>query len=96
MDADLSHDPKYLAEFVRALDDGFDVVIGSRNIPGGDVEGWGMGRHFISKGGSLYSRSILGLPIKDLTSGYKASAGARSRRSTSRRSARQAAPSRSR
>lgn len=72
MDADLSHDPKYLAEFVRALDDGFDVVIGSRNIPGGDVEGWGMGRHFISKGGSLYSRSILGLPIKDLTSGYKA------------------------
>jgi dolichol-phosphate mannosyltransferase len=72
MDADLSHDVRYLPEFVRALDLGFDVVIGSRNIPGGNVEGWGAGRHFISKGGSLYSRAILGLGIKDLTSGYKA------------------------
>jgi dolichol-phosphate mannosyltransferase len=72
MDADLSHDVRYLPEFVRALDLGFDVVIGSRNIPGGNVEGWGAGRHFISKGGSLYSRTILGLPIRDLTSGYKA------------------------
>lgn len=72
MDADLSHDVKYLPDFVRALDDGADVVIGSRNIPGGGVLGWGLGRHFISKGGSLYSRTILGLDVKDLTSGYKA------------------------
>jgi dolichol-phosphate mannosyltransferase len=72
MDADLSHDARYLPDFQRALDDGYDVVIGSRNIPGGGVEGWGPGRHFISKGGSLYSRTILGLPIRDLTSGYKA------------------------
>jgi dolichol-phosphate mannosyltransferase len=72
MDADLSHDVRYLPDFVRALDDGADVVIGSRNIPGGGVEGWGPGRHFISKGGSFYSRTILGLRIKDLTSGYKA------------------------
>lgn len=72
MDADLSHDVKYLPDFVRALDNGADVVIGSRNIPGGGVEGWGLGRHFISKGGSLYSRTILGLSVKDLTSGYKA------------------------
>jgi dolichol-phosphate mannosyltransferase len=72
MDADLSHDVRYLPDFVRALDDGADVVIGSRNIPGGGVEGWGPGRHFISKGGSLYSRTILGLGIRDLTSGYKA------------------------
>lgn len=72
MDADLSHDVRYLPDFVRALDAGADVVIGSRNIPGGGVEGWGLGRHVISKGGSLYSRTILGLPIKDLTSGYKA------------------------
>jgi dolichol-phosphate mannosyltransferase len=72
MDADLSHDVKYLPDFVAALDDGADVVIGSRNIPGGSVEGWGLGRHFISKGGSLYSRTILGLPVRDLTSGYKA------------------------
>jgi dolichol-phosphate mannosyltransferase len=72
MDADLSHDTRYLPDFVRALDDGADVVIGSRNIPGGGVEGWGIGRHVISKGGSLYSRTILGLGVKDLTSGYKA------------------------
>jgi len=72
MDADLSHDVRYLPDFVRALDDGADIVIGSRNIPGGGVEGWGLGRHVISKGGSLYSRTILGLGVKDLTSGYKA------------------------
>jgi len=72
MDADLSHDAKYLKDFVRALDEGADVVIGSRNIRGGGVEGWGPGRHFISKGGSIYSRVILGLNVKDLTSGYKA------------------------
>ena len=72
MDADLSHDVRHLPSFVQALDDGADVVIGSRNIPGGGVEGWGLGRHIISKGGSLYSRSILGLDVKDLTSGYKA------------------------
>jgi dolichol-phosphate mannosyltransferase len=72
MDADLSHDVRYLPDFVRALDDGYDLVIGSRNISGGGVEGWGVGRHVISKGGSLYSRTILGLPVKDLTSGYKA------------------------
>jgi dolichol-phosphate mannosyltransferase len=72
MDADLSHDVRYLPDFFRALDEGADVVIGSRNIPGGGVEGWGLGRHVISKGGSLYSRTILGLEVKDLTSGYKA------------------------
>ncbi|MEM9187905.1 MAG: polyprenol monophosphomannose synthase [Myxococcota bacterium] len=72
MDTDLSHDPRYLPDFLRAVDAGADVVIGSRNIPGGSVEGWGLGRHVLSKGGSLYSRSILGLSIRDLTSGYKA------------------------
>lgn len=72
MDADLSHDPRYLADMFKAFDDGADLVVGSRNIPGGGVEGWGLGRHFISKGGSLYSRTILGLRVKDLTSGYKA------------------------
>jgi dolichol-phosphate mannosyltransferase len=72
MDADLSHDVRYLPDFVQSLDEGYDVVIGSRNIAGGGVEGWGLGRHILSKGGSLYSRAILGLPIRDLTSGYKA------------------------
>jgi dolichol-phosphate mannosyltransferase len=72
MDADLSHDVRYLPAFVRELDAGYDVVIGSRNIRGGGVEGWGFGRNFMSKGGSLYARSILGLGVSDLTSGYKA------------------------
>lgn len=72
MDADLSHDPKYLPAFVAALDRGADVVIGSRNIPGGGVRGWGVGRHALSKGGSLYSRVVLGLDVRDLTSGFKA------------------------
>ncbi|GAC1576829.1 MAG: polyprenol monophosphomannose synthase [Polyangiales bacterium] len=71
MDTDLSHDPQYLPQFFRELAQGADVVIGSRNIPGGGVEGWGLARHLISKGGSLYSRTILGLRVRDLTSGYK-------------------------
>jgi dolichol-phosphate mannosyltransferase len=72
MDTDLSHDPRYLPDFLEAIERGADVVIGSRNIPGGGVEGWGLGRHVLSKGGSLYSRTILGLRVRDLTSGYKA------------------------
>jgi dolichol-phosphate mannosyltransferase len=72
MDADLSHQPRYLEAFVRALDEGADVVVGSRNIAGGAVEGWGVGRQVLSKGGSLYSRVILGVSVRDLTTGYKA------------------------
>jgi dolichol-phosphate mannosyltransferase len=72
MDADLSHDPSYLPDFFRALENGASLVIGSRNMPGGGVEGWGPGRHLVSKGGSLYSRLILGVGVRDLTSGYKA------------------------
>jgi dolichol-phosphate mannosyltransferase len=72
MDTDLSHDAAYLPDFFRAFESGADVVVGSRNIPGGGVEGWGLGRHVLSKGGSLYSRLILGVGVKDLTTGYKA------------------------
>jgi len=71
MDTDLSHDPRYLPDFLRAFEQGADLVIGSRNVPGGGVDGWGPGRHILSKGGSLYSRMILGLGVRDLTSGYK-------------------------
>ena len=70
MDTDLSHDPRY-PDFLDAFAAGADVVIGSRNVPGGGVEGWGLGRHVLSKGGSLYSRTVLGLDVRDLTSGYK-------------------------
>jgi len=71
MDTDLSHDPRYLPDFLAAFESGADLVIGSRNVRGGGVEGWGLGRHILSKGGSLYSRTILGLDVRDLTSGYK-------------------------
>ncbi len=72
MDADLSHDACHLPAFFAALDAGADVVSGSRNVPGGRVEGWGIGRQLLSKGGSLYSRTILHVPVRDLTTGYKA------------------------
>ncbi|MCK6591256.1 MAG: polyprenol monophosphomannose synthase [Polyangiaceae bacterium] len=71
MDADLSHDPKYLPAFFQAFERGADVVLGSRNVPGGGVVGWGLGRHLLSKGGSLYSRVILGAGVRDLTTGFK-------------------------
>lgn len=72
MDADLSHDPAYIPRFVEAIEAGADVVLGSRNVPGGGVEGWGVGRHVLSKGGSLYARTILGVGVRDLTTGFKA------------------------
>jgi dolichol-phosphate mannosyltransferase len=72
MDADLSHDPAYLPAFIAAIAGGADLATGSRNIQGGGVEGWGLGRHLLSKGGSIYARTILGVPIRDLTTGYKA------------------------
>jgi len=72
MDADLSHDPHYLPRFFLAFEEGADVVVGSRNVDGRGVEGWWLGRHVLSKGGSLYSRIVLGVRVRDLTTGYKA------------------------
>ena len=69
MDADFSHKPKYLKELYETIQTN-DVVIGSRNIKGGAVEGWSALRNFISKGGSLYSRIVLNCPIRDLTGGF--------------------------
>ena len=70
MDADFSHNPKYLPEMIEKIKNN-DVVIGSRNMKGGAVQGWSLLRNFISKGGSLYSRVVLGFPpIYDLTGGY--------------------------
>jgi dolichol-phosphate mannosyltransferase len=69
MDADFSHNPKYIPEMLREIQT-YDAVIGSRNVRGGGVEGWSFVRNLISKGGSLYSRAVLGCPIKDLTGGF--------------------------
>ncbi len=71
MDADFSHDPKYLPIMLEKLKDN-DVVIASRNIKGGKVEGWGLIRNLISKGGSIYSKIVLNCKINDLTGGFNA------------------------
>lgn len=70
MDADFSHSPKYLPLFFTEIKDN-DLVIGSRYVKNGGVVNWGIIRKLISRGGSLYSRLILGLKIRDLTGGFK-------------------------
>jgi len=70
MDADFSHQPRYLPDFLREIKSA-DVVLGSRWVAGGGVENWSLSRKFISRGGSLYARTILGLGVKDLTGGFK-------------------------
>ena len=73
MDADFSHDPAVLPELLAPLLGGTaDLVIGSRYTPGGGVVDWGLGRRLISRGGSLFARLVLGLPVRDLTGGFKA------------------------
>src|SRR5581483_1617071 len=70
MDADFSHDPKYLPALLNAADDA-DLVLGSRYVPGGGVRNWGLLRRVISRGGGLYARALLGVDIHDLTGGFK-------------------------
>lgn len=70
MDADFSHDPADLPRLVEASADA-DLVIGSRYVSGGEIAEWGPLRRFVSRGGSTYARLILGLPIRDLTGGFK-------------------------
>jgi dolichol-phosphate mannosyltransferase len=76
MDSDFSHDPADLARLLAATDGGSagggaDLALGSRYVPGGGVSDWGMLRRFISEGGSLYARLVLGLRVRDLTGGFK-------------------------
>jgi len=71
MDADFSHDPSYLPLFLEKMGEGYDVVIGSRNIKGGGVRNWPLARRILSRGGSLYARAILGLGVTDATGGFK-------------------------
>jgi dolichol-phosphate mannosyltransferase len=68
MDADFSHDP---ADLPRLIGEDADLVLGSRYVPGGGVENWGLFRRALSRGGSLYARAVLGAPIRDLTGGFK-------------------------
>lgn len=70
MDADFSHNPRYLGELLEAAKDA-DLVLGSRYVPGGGVRDWGLLRRVISRGGGWYARTILRVDIRDLTGGFK-------------------------
>lgn len=70
MDADGSHQPEQLPRLVEALADA-DLVIGSRWVPGGSVVNWPAHRRLLSVGGNLYARALLGIPVRDVTSGYR-------------------------
>jgi dolichol-phosphate mannosyltransferase len=70
MDCDFSHDPKDVHRLVAASGEA-DLVLGSRGVPGGGVQGWPLLRRVISRGGSFYARTILGLKVRDLTGGFK-------------------------
>ena len=75
MDADFSHHPRYLPALLAGMDpdDGppVDVMIGSRYVPGGGIEGWPWRRHFMSKGVNLYARWLLGLKPKDCSGAFR-------------------------
>lgn len=71
MDADGSHQPEQLPALLAALADA-DVVLGSRWVAGGSVRNWSRGRELLSRGGNAYARFALGVPIRDITGGYRA------------------------
>ena len=71
MDADLSHRPEDLPSVIGGTDR-FDLSIGSRYVPGGAVSNWSRARLALSKGGNAYARAVLGIPVRDVTSGFRA------------------------
>jgi dolichol-phosphate mannosyltransferase len=70
MDADFSHSPAHLPALLAKAAE-VDLVLGSRYVPGGGTRNWGLSRRILSRGGSLYARTILGLRVRDLTGGFK-------------------------
>jgi glycosyltransferase involved in cell wall biosynthesis len=72
MDSDLSHDPADIPRLLRALDEGADLVIGSRYIPGGHIPHWPWHRRALSKYGNRYAAAMLKLDVHDATSGFRA------------------------
>jgi dolichol-phosphate mannosyltransferase len=70
MDADFSHDPTSIRDFMREISD-CDVVVGSRYVKGGGADGWSLTRRVISAGANAYVRLVLGLSLRDCTGGFK-------------------------
>ncbi len=72
MDSDLSHRPDDLPRLVGAIANGADLALGSRFVPGGGMEGVPLWRVLISRAGNAFGKRVLGLPVRDLTTGYRA------------------------
>jgi len=72
MDADFSHDPRDLPRLLEPLMSGFDLALGTRYMPGGGTVGWPLRRRVVSRAGTLFARTVLLLPYRDLTGGFKA------------------------
>ena len=72
MDADFSHDPGALPGLVAPLEDGYELVVGSRYVPGGSIPNWSWSRHLLSWGGNRYADAVLGLGVRDSTAGFRA------------------------
>lgn len=70
MDADFSHKPEYIPYFLNSIES-CDLVLGSRYMRGGKVLNWGIGRRILNRSSVLYSKIILGIPVSDLTGGFK-------------------------
>jgi dolichol-phosphate mannosyltransferase len=71
IDCDFSHDPSDVPRLIAACEGGADLALGSRWVKGGGTVNWGTGRTLVSRGGSLYARTILGVHVRDLTGGFK-------------------------
>jgi len=71
MDCDFSHDPAVVPKLIATCEEGAALALGSRYVPGGGTVNWSPVREFISRGGSFYARVFLGVPVRDLTGGFK-------------------------
>jgi dolichol-phosphate mannosyltransferase len=71
MDCDFSHDPADVPRLIEAAEEGADLVLGSRYVPGGSTRNWGLARRLISRGGSVYTTLFLQMGVKDPTGGFK-------------------------
>ena len=80
MDADFSHDPAALPALIAPLEQGHELCIGSRYVPGGSIPDWSWYRHLLSWGGNRYASSVLGLGVADSTAGFRAYAASLLRR----------------
>ncbi len=91
MDCDFSHDPAAVPPLIAAAEDGADLVLGSRYVPGGAIPNWGAVRRFISRGGNIYAQVWLGSRLRDLTGGFKCFRATRARDGRPRRDRRRGA-----